>query len=245
MPRASSKPPSTDVLSSTASALLDAAERLFAQDGFDNVTMLQIVRAAGHGNLSGAHYHFGNKAALIRTLLQRRMQTIDAMRHAYMDALVEKGHDKDLYRVIHSTIDVAADVVRLYPWGRDYLLLLAQVMSTPRLRLVEILDEEAIAGHLRTVQMVQALLPKMDKTCLNSRLQMFRREAANALAIWLQHHGPLTEKNQSAFAALVDDVAAFMTAGIAAPIPLRRAVRAGERRPVTAPTARESAKAAR
>jgi AcrR family transcriptional regulator len=53
-----------------ATALLDAAEQLFAAHGIAEVSIRQIVRASGQGNLSAAHYHFGSRDALIRALVE-------------------------------------------------------------------------------------------------------------------------------------------------------------------------------
>lgn len=89
-----------DEVNPTASSLMDAAERLFARDGIENVSIRQIVTASGHGNLSGAHYHFGGRETLIRKVLERRMVVVDAMRHEALDRLVQQGRDTELFAVI-------------------------------------------------------------------------------------------------------------------------------------------------
>ena len=70
-----------DEVSATASSLMDTAERLFARDGIENVSIRQIVMASGHGNLSGAHYHFGSRETLIRKVLERRMVVVRSEEH--------------------------------------------------------------------------------------------------------------------------------------------------------------------
>src|SRR5205085_1882241 len=45
----------------TRDKLVDAAARLFAERGIDNVSINEIVRAAGQRNASAVHYHFGNR----------------------------------------------------------------------------------------------------------------------------------------------------------------------------------------
>ncbi len=44
---------------STRDRLLDAAARLYAERGIDNVSLAEIVRAADQRNASAVHYHFG------------------------------------------------------------------------------------------------------------------------------------------------------------------------------------------
>ena len=52
----------------TKTKILDTAERLFAQKGFDAVSLRNIVEAA-KVNLAAVHYHFGSKQALLLSLI--------------------------------------------------------------------------------------------------------------------------------------------------------------------------------
>ena len=55
----------------TKERLLDAAERLFAERGFEGASLRAVTQAAGT-SVSAANYHFGSKEALLgRTLLRR------------------------------------------------------------------------------------------------------------------------------------------------------------------------------
>jgi AcrR family transcriptional regulator len=55
----------------TRNAILDAAERLYADRGFADVTLRDIVAAAGV-NLAAVNYHFGSKDELIAELFVTR-----------------------------------------------------------------------------------------------------------------------------------------------------------------------------
>jgi AcrR family transcriptional regulator len=55
----------------TRALILDAAERLYAERGFGDVTMRDIVAAAGV-NLAAVNYHFGSKDELIAELFVTR-----------------------------------------------------------------------------------------------------------------------------------------------------------------------------
>jgi AcrR family transcriptional regulator len=55
----------------TKAAILDAAERLYAERGFSDVTLRDIVAAAGV-NLAAVNYHFGSKDELIAELFVTR-----------------------------------------------------------------------------------------------------------------------------------------------------------------------------
>jgi len=70
----------------TCERLLDAAETLFADRGFTNVTVREICLAA-RANVAAINYHFGDKLGLYRHVLQ---SAIDAMR-ATGDAARQAG----------------------------------------------------------------------------------------------------------------------------------------------------------
>ena len=55
----------------TRTAILDAAERLYADRGFADVTLRDIV-AAANVNLAAVNYHFGSKDELIAELFVTR-----------------------------------------------------------------------------------------------------------------------------------------------------------------------------
>ena len=65
----------------TKSRILDTAERLFAQSGFDAVSLRNII-AAAKVNLAAVHYHFGSKQALVQAVIARRLRPINEERLA-------------------------------------------------------------------------------------------------------------------------------------------------------------------
>ena len=65
----------------TKSRILNTAERLFAQRGFDAVSLRNIVEVA-KVNLAAVHYHFGSKQALVQAVIARRLRPINEERLA-------------------------------------------------------------------------------------------------------------------------------------------------------------------
>lgn len=70
----------------TKERILDAAERLFAEQGFKATSLRQITSLAGV-NLAAVNYHFHAKAALIEAILRRKIGPINERRFAMLDAL--------------------------------------------------------------------------------------------------------------------------------------------------------------
>ena len=63
----------------TRTAILEAAERLYADRGFADVTLRDIVASAGV-NLAAVNYHFGSKDELIAELFVSRSLALNSER---------------------------------------------------------------------------------------------------------------------------------------------------------------------
>ncbi len=74
----------------TRSAILAAAERLYADRGFGDVTLRDIV-AAANVNLAAVNYHFGSKDELIAELFVTRSLATNRERLNELKAAEEKG----------------------------------------------------------------------------------------------------------------------------------------------------------
>jgi len=75
----------------TRALILDAAERLYAERGFGDVTLRDIVAAAGV-NLAAVNYHFGSKDELIAELFVTRGIATNRARLAELKAAEEAGN---------------------------------------------------------------------------------------------------------------------------------------------------------
>ncbi|MBM4228721.1 MAG: TetR/AcrR family transcriptional regulator [Gammaproteobacteria bacterium] len=73
---------------STPQRILDAAEELFAEHGFDGVSIRQITARAGV-ELALANYHFGPKQDLFVAVITRRADALNSERRRLLEALPE------------------------------------------------------------------------------------------------------------------------------------------------------------
>ena len=76
---ASEAPVDPEREAATKAAVLAAAERLFALNGFQNVSVRDITAAAGV-NLASVNYHFGSKDALLFEIFRRRTAELNRER---------------------------------------------------------------------------------------------------------------------------------------------------------------------
>jgi AcrR family transcriptional regulator len=82
----------------TRTAILDAAERLFARDGFDGTSIREITREA-NVNVAAIHYHFGSKEAVLRGVTDRVVTPINERRIQLLTEVLDAGQQ-------HPPIDV-------------------------------------------------------------------------------------------------------------------------------------------
>jgi AcrR family transcriptional regulator len=77
----------------TRERLLLEAMRLFAREGMNAVSLRRIVTAAGAGNLSALHYHFGNRASVVREVAQMLKRILEPRCLERLSALDARSHD--------------------------------------------------------------------------------------------------------------------------------------------------------
>ena len=64
----------------TKERILDSAESLFMEHGFE-ATGLRQITAAADVNLAAVNYHFGSKEELFEAVLTRRLDPMNALRN--------------------------------------------------------------------------------------------------------------------------------------------------------------------
>ena len=68
----------------TKQRILDTAERLFGERGYDAVSLRHIIGDAGV-NLAAVHYHFGSKEDLLDQVVLRKIGPVNESRLALLD----------------------------------------------------------------------------------------------------------------------------------------------------------------
>ncbi len=109
-------------MSDTRTALMDAAERLFAERGLAS-TVREITGAAG-ANTAAIHYHFGNKHALLQAVCARRMRPLNAARIEGLRALAERAETPSLEEILRAFLRPAFGMFREHP---DFMRLLGRM----------------------------------------------------------------------------------------------------------------------
>lgn len=87
-------------------ALLDAAERLFAEHGIE-ATSLRAVMAEAGTNVAAVNYHFGSKDELLATLIRHRSAAIGDAREERLQAL-EAAPSPDVHDLASAIVEPVA-----------------------------------------------------------------------------------------------------------------------------------------
>lgn len=120
-------------VSATREALLDAAERLFAENGVHAVANRQISLAAGQGNNAAVSYHFGTKTDLVRALAHRHAERIEVLR---LRMLAETGDSPELRDWVACAVRPVVEHAESLGATGLYGRFIAQVTADPALRAV-------------------------------------------------------------------------------------------------------------
>ncbi|MFD0068512.1 TetR/AcrR family transcriptional regulator [Streptomyces sp. NPDC056690] len=114
----------------TRTRLLDAAERLFLEHGYERVSVRAVNAAAGM-NPAALHYHFGSKEGLVVALLQSRLGPLWADRLAGLTQRRDTGWTPGVAELVDAVVR-PLDELAAHPEGRMLLHLLARVVFRNR-----------------------------------------------------------------------------------------------------------------
>jgi AcrR family transcriptional regulator len=117
-------PPGAD----TRRRLLEAAEWLFIERGYEALSMRQVT-ARAEANLAAVNYHFGSKEAMLQELLAQRLDRLNQERLRLLDACEADGNVPDYETILGILFAPALQLGRSPAGGPAFLRLLGRVYS--------------------------------------------------------------------------------------------------------------------
>lgn len=148
--------------------LLETAQRLFAERGIDAVSMREIAREAGQRNNSALQYHFGNKEALVRAILQAGMREVDILRNDYMSRLLASERQGEVRALVEALVWPLASKL-LTSKVNTYNRFLAAVQLHPDIELSASTADDIDRGFRRVYQYMGPALPELPGALLRQR----------------------------------------------------------------------------
>lgn len=149
----------------TRSRILDAAEVLFMEHGFDGTSMRMITGSAGV-NLAAVNYHFGTKELLIQEVFRRRLTDLNNARLAVLDQMEAEAGGAPLKpsRIVDAffgtALRMAADVDG---GGHTFMCLLGRTYTEPNEFVRKFLAEEYAECVERFLSALYRALPEVER----------------------------------------------------------------------------------
>jgi AcrR family transcriptional regulator len=111
--------------------LMDASEQLFAEHGWNAVSIRTIVAAAGV-NLAALHYHFGSKEQLLTEIFAARAKPIAEERMRLLGEIVLQGETPSLEGILEAFLRPALTIGSDERFGgRAFIKLRARLATEP------------------------------------------------------------------------------------------------------------------
>ncbi len=207
----------------TKERLLDAAEALFMEHGFE-ATSLRLITAKAGANLAAANYHFGSKESMFEAVLTRRLDPMNLERVELLDrfeaetAPTPLGCDRILAALFIPALRLARDPAL---GGNNFLRLLGRAYADPAPFIRRFLSEQYAQMIARFKAAFGRALPHLPKKELSWRLHFimgalsYTLAGTDALKI-ISELNPLATDNDE---ILLRRLAPFLLAGLNAPLP--------------------------
>lgn len=168
-------------MTDTKTRLLDTAERLFAERGFEAASLRIITRTAGV-NLASVNYHFQSKEALIEALFARRLGPLNEERIQLLDGAEQRaaGGPAPLEEVIDAFI---RPVLRMAePNYRSMGVLFGRMYAEPGDLLRRLLTPQLEEIRVRFGRALQRSLPALSPEEIFWRMHFTIGALAHTLA---------------------------------------------------------------
>jgi len=220
---ATAKTLDTKALGATRERILNAAELLFVEQGFEATSLRQITSRAG-ANLAAVNYHFGTKEALVRDIFDRRLRVLNAQRLAELDAAEAAARGRPL--AVESLIEAfLLPVLRMSRdrahGGHTFIRLLGRAYTEPTEMVRKLLAAAYVEVIERFKRALFHALPHIPEKELIWRMHFALGAMSYAIAGTdsVQLIASYEVRDTDHTEAIMKRIVPFIVAGIAAPLP--------------------------
>jgi AcrR family transcriptional regulator len=207
----------------TKERILDTAEALFMEHGFE-ATGLRSMTAAAGVNLAAVNYHFGTKEELFEAVLTRRLDPMNQERVALLDQMERESApqplscDRILMALFVPALRLARDPAR---GGSNFLRLLGRAYADPAPFIRQFLSDQYAVMIARFKDAFGRALPHLPRKELSWRLHFIMGALSYTLAGTdaLKIISELSPDEPDNDEILLRRLAPFLLAGLNAPLP--------------------------
>ena len=204
----------------TRTRILDAAEELFMQHGFEGTSMRLLTAKAGV-NLAAVNYHFGSKDALIEAVFRRRLDPMNTARIAALEALEAAGRPLSPDSIIRAFVGEGLRMIEdTRTGGRNFIRLLGRTYTEPAKHIRALIGQLYAPAMERYKAAFERTLPQMPREELVWRMHFMFGTLAYTLAATdtVQLIAGCKPEDRYDARLLEDRLTAFLAAGLHAPL---------------------------
>ena len=210
----------------TTSRILDAAERLFMEHGYDGASMRMLTTAAGV-NLAAVNYHFGSKEGLMQAVFKRRLSWLNTERLRVLDELEKKAAGQPLRpsQILESFFGTLLSMgERQELGGMVFLRLIGRTLTEPASFIREFFAGEYQQVVERYKQALYRALPDVPQDEIAWRFQFMLGAMSYSIAgtdaLRILGGISLTDEEDAVYARrLRERLMPFLLGGLRAPMP--------------------------
>lgn len=145
---------------STAQRLLDAAEALFGELGYEG-TSLRVVTDRARANIAAVNYHYGSKERLLHAVVARVMAPVNAERDRRLTALYGATPKPTVEQIVRAFVE-PADLTERYPDRPGMARFIATVLLDPSPNIRQVFANEVDPVEGRYLDALRDALPELD-----------------------------------------------------------------------------------
>ena len=199
----------------TRTRILDAAEELFMQHGFEGTSMRALTTRAGV-NLAAVNYHFGSKDALIEAVFRRRLDPMNAERISALEELERPEPEAIIRAFLRPSLRMIEDAKS---GERNFIRLLGRTYTDPQKHIRSLIGQLYAPVMERFKNAFERALPQMPRDELVWRMHFMFGTLAYTLAATdtVQLIAGCKPEDRYDAALLEERLTAFLAAGLNAP----------------------------
>lgn len=201
--------------------ILDAAEELFMQHGFEGTSMRLLTAKAGV-NLAAVNYHFGSKDALIEAVFRRRLDPMNTARIAEIDRMEKEAGGQPLTpeAIIRAFVGASLRMIEdSKTGGRNFIRLLGRTYTDPSKAIRALIGGLYAPAMERFKAAFERALPQMPRDELVWRMHFMFGTLAYTLAATdtVQLIAGCKPEDRYDARLLEERLTSFLVAGLLAP----------------------------
>jgi AcrR family transcriptional regulator len=197
----------------TTTAILDTAERLFAEKGYDAVSVREITREAGV-NVAAIHYHFGSKEEVLRGVTDRVVTAINERRIELLAELLATTGEPSVEQVLEAFVRPDIEMLQaLHERGPTVARFLGRMYLDQTPWIQEMAATQFGTASAAFFPVIARAVGDFDEEIVAIRMRRIGVVIAHTFATW-----PTDGLSEQAAVELLGELVSFCAAAVSAPM---------------------------